>query len=53
MKINLDGAPRKVAPPPQLDNRAFAVVTTFHIHAIFDAQTAGTLSRDHTTESGD
>jgi hypothetical protein len=53
IKINLDRAPRKMASPPQLNDGAFAVVTTFHIHAIFDVQTAGTLSRVDGTESGD
>src|SRR5580698_7097422 len=34
IKINLDRSPRKVASPPQLNHRAFAVITTSHIHAI-------------------
>jgi hypothetical protein len=38
MKINLDRAPRKMASPLQLDNRAFAVTTKSHIHVILDAQ---------------
>jgi hypothetical protein len=47
MKINLDRAPRKMASPPQLDNRAFAVITKSHIHAILDAQISAELSRGH------
>lgn len=37
MKINLDRAPRKMASPPQLNNRTLAVITKFDIHAILDA----------------
>jgi hypothetical protein len=32
---------------PQLDNRAFAVITKVHARAIFDAQMVAKLSRDH------
>ena len=38
MKINLDRAPRKMASPPQLNDRTFAVITKFDIHAIFDVR---------------
>jgi hypothetical protein len=38
LKINLDRAPRKMASPPQLDDRPFAVITKSHIHAILDVQ---------------
>jgi hypothetical protein len=36
-----------MASQPQLDNRALAVITKFHIHAIFDAQMFAKLSRVH------
>jgi hypothetical protein len=47
MKINLDRAPRKMASPPQPDNRAFTLITKSHIHAILDAQMFAELSRGH------
>jgi hypothetical protein len=47
MKINLDRAQRKMASPPQLDNRAFAIIAKSHIHAILDVQIFGELSRVH------
>ena len=38
LKIDKGRGPRKMASPPELDNRAFAVITKFRIHAILDAQ---------------
>jgi hypothetical protein len=51
MKIDLDCAPRKVASSPELNNRAFAVITNFHIHAILDVQIFAGLSRDQHGQS--
>jgi hypothetical protein len=47
MKINLDRAPAKMASPPKLNNRTFAVITKSHIHAILDARIFAELSRVH------
>jgi hypothetical protein len=47
IEINPDRAPRKMASPPQVDYRAFTVITKSHIHAILDAQILGELSRVH------
>jgi hypothetical protein len=37
-EINLNRAPGQMASPPELNDRAFALITTFRIHAFLDAE---------------